>query len=280
MKYLLRGHKAEIANHLFQILLVTYLIILLIEQLIPGYVSTYLNLNYFLVLVIIAGIVDIFSEHSIITKPATRKDFIFVYVLGILGFAIIKFKTADLGFLSWVISLMAGVLIVLLSTLILKEDSEEIEFSHKSNNKLIRRWHSVNELGKIFYSLAALILVLGILTFALPLFTPLYLSESFRIAFGSVFILFIPGLVISYIFFPNTKSSESSSEGIDFLERIALSFALSIAIVPIAVFYTTLIGVKITSISTLVITSLIVIISLGIIYFKRARKSLAVYYPK
>jgi hypothetical protein len=37
---------------------------------------------------------------------------------------IIKYKTAELGWLSWVISLIAGVLIVLLSMLVLEEENE------------------------------------------------------------------------------------------------------------------------------------------------------------
>ncbi|MBU0907117.1 MAG: hypothetical protein KKD18_05350 [Nanoarchaeota archaeon] len=119
---LFRGHNAELVNHLFQTLLVTYLILLLFEQLWEGIVSVYLNLNYLLILVIVAGILDVFSETPL--KPRERVknlDYWFVVVLGILGFVIIKFKTGDLGWLSWVISLIAGALIVLLSFLVLEE---------------------------------------------------------------------------------------------------------------------------------------------------------------
>ena len=126
MKYLFRGHKASVVNHAFQILLVTYLLLLLIEQIWTGVVSVYLNLNYLLIIVIVAGIADVFSEHiPIANKKASWKDYIFVAALGVVGFGIIKYKTLELGWLSWVISVIAGILIILLSVLILEEDDTE-----------------------------------------------------------------------------------------------------------------------------------------------------------
>jgi len=122
---LLKGQIAEIVNHLFQTLLVTYLLLLLIEQLWRGVVSAYLNLNYFLIAVIIVGVIDVFSESPPRRQEKTSKwDYLLVCVLGIAGFLIIKFKTSDLGWLSWVISLIAGALIVLLSLLVLEEKDE------------------------------------------------------------------------------------------------------------------------------------------------------------
>lgn len=50
-----------------------------------------------------------------------------------------------------------------------------------------------------------------------------------RIIFGSIFILFLPGYAWSFVFFKKGK--------IDLIERIALSFGLSIALVPLIVFY-------------------------------------------
>jgi len=50
-----------------------------------------------------------------------------------------------------------------------------------------------------------------------------------RIIFGFVFVLFLPGLAWSFVFF---KKGE-----IDVIERIALSFRLSIVLVPLVVFW-------------------------------------------
>ena len=62
--------------------------------------------------------------------------------------------------------------------------------------------------------------------------------EIIRIISGSVFVLFLPGFAWSFVFF--------EKEEIDWIERIALSFGLSIAFVPIAVFWLNyFIGVRI-----------------------------------
>ncbi|MFH0906218.1 MAG: hypothetical protein V1824_02690 [archaeon] len=118
------GHNASLVSHIFQTLLVTYLILLLIEQIWTGFVSVYLNLNYLLIVVIIAGIIDVFAEHKPQKQKTKKSDYVLIYALGILGFAIIKFKTIELGWLSWVISIIAGILIILLSLLILEEDED------------------------------------------------------------------------------------------------------------------------------------------------------------
>jgi len=126
MKSLFKGHWADLVNHIFETLLVTYLVLLLVEQIWTGTVSNYLNLNYLLIIVILAGILSVFSEHSFIqNKKPTWKDYLFIAVLGIAGFLIILFKTQQLGWLSWLISIIAGILIILLSLLILDEDENE-----------------------------------------------------------------------------------------------------------------------------------------------------------
>lgn len=119
-----KSHTADLVNHIFQTLLVTYLILLLAEQLWEGLVSVYMNLNYLLILVIILGVLDVFSETPPKQKQKTKSwDYIFIAILGILGLIIIKIKTADLGFLSWLISLIASALIILLSLLVLEENN-------------------------------------------------------------------------------------------------------------------------------------------------------------
>ena len=123
---LFKGKAAATMNHLFQVLLVTYLVLLLVEEIFAGSVSLYLNLNYLLVIVITLGVFDVLSEPpQKEEKPATKKDYLFVLILGVLGFFIIKYKTSALGWLSWVISIIAGILIILLSILVLQEDENE-----------------------------------------------------------------------------------------------------------------------------------------------------------
>ena len=123
MVYSIKGYKAELISSVFQSFLVAYLVLLLVEQIWNGSVSVYLNLNYLLVVVILFGILDVFSEHKKVReKPTNWKDHLFIYLLGMIGFIILKVKTIDLGWLSWVISIIAGILIILISLLVLEED--------------------------------------------------------------------------------------------------------------------------------------------------------------
>jgi len=118
----IKGHKAEVISHLFQTLLVTYLILLLLEQIWPGFVSIYLNLNYLLGLTVVAGILDVFTKKKKVKEKVKKSDYYLIYALGILGAIIIKYKTVDLNYLSWIISIIAGILIILLSHLILEDE--------------------------------------------------------------------------------------------------------------------------------------------------------------
>ncbi|MDO8623685.1 MAG: DUF1616 domain-containing protein, partial [archaeon] len=66
-----------------------------------------------------------------------------------------------------------------------------------------------------------------------------------------------------------SKSKEPEKDNsIDWIERIALSFALSIAIVPLAVFYLNLIGVKINLLNSFLTILGIIIISAIILRFR------------
>ena len=88
--------------------------------------------------------------------------------------------------------------------------------------------------------------------------------ESFRIVFGAVYVLFLPGFIISFIFFPKTNEKKE----IDWLERIALSFALSIAIIPLVVFYLNLAGIRINLLNTSLIILGVIAVSLVILKFR------------
>lgn len=80
----------------------------------------------------------------------------------------------------------------------------------------------------------------------------------------AIFVLFVPGFVLSLAFFPWKK--------IDLIERIALSFALSIAVVPLTVFYTNLLGLPITKLTIILQVVGIVLVSWLIIELKNMLK--------
>lgn len=265
----IRGKFAETINLLFQSFLITYLILFLIEQVWIGSVSFYLNLNYFLMIIIVLGILHIFSEHKKQKSEKIRvRDYVFISILGILGLIIIKIKTADLGWLSWIISIIAGILIVLLSVLVLGEDE-------LTDEKKLKRKINKLSLKKIIFFVFLVFILISLL---LGIFTSLTYLESFRIIFGSIYVLFLPGFIISFIFFPKAKEFYSEAnrhdeekDAIDLIERIALSFALSIAIVPLAIFYLNLIGVKINILNSFLVILGIIILS-GLIFLVKTKK--------
>lgn len=74
---------------------------------------------------------------------------------------------------------------------------------------------------------------------------------------SAIFVLFIPGLAITFIFFKKDR--------INVIERLALSFVLSIATVPVLVFYFNLIGIPITTLTVSIIIFGVILISLLII---------------
>ncbi len=144
---------------------------------------------------------------------------------------------------------------------------------------MLNRWKNFNELGKIICSFIILFIFLIILSISLNIFTNTSIFSAMRITFGSIYVLFIPGFIISYIFFPKTKELEEKREhiagmekgSIDIIERIALSFALSIAIVPLVVFYLNLIGLEINVLNSFLIILGINLVSLGILVYMNKR---------
>ena len=68
-----------------------------------------------------------------------------------------------------------------------------------------------------------------IISIAIIPITLFNINETIRIILGLPFILFIPGYILIFALFPTKKTDK----GIDTIERIALSFGLSIAVVPL-----------------------------------------------
>ena len=90
--------------------------------------------------------------------------------------------------------------------------------------------------------------------------------EMLRFFFGLALVLFIPGFALTLALWPKTKE-----DTIDSVERIALSFGLSIAIVPLIglVLDKTSYGIRLSS----MLASLILVVMLFFgIYFYRRKK--------
>ncbi len=103
--------------------------------------------------------------------------------------------------------------------------------------------------------------ILGLLILSLIIAIWLGLAQAFRLVYGSVFALFLPGFLLSHLFYDKRK--------IDLLERIALSFALSISIIPLLVFYLNLIGLRVNTLNSILIISGVCVLATAWLVIKK-----------
>ncbi len=99
-----------------------------------------------------------------------------------------------------------------------------------------------------------------IFEFALPFLDKL---PAIRAILGFILVFLLPGFAWTLVFFKN----------INVIERIALSFGLSIAVVTLSILtLNVLIGVRITGLNSLLIIIIITIIPVTVYYLKRFAK--------
>ncbi|MCK4964776.1 MAG: hypothetical protein KAS54_06830 [Dehalococcoidia bacterium] len=117
----------KLVQQLFVTLLVTYLLLLLVETIWEKSVSAYLNLNYWLIVLIVVGVVAVLTgpeRREEEGRRLGRRDIAIVICAGLTGAAIVWYKTKEIGWLSYVISVISGGLIVLLFMLVWREEGE------------------------------------------------------------------------------------------------------------------------------------------------------------
>ncbi|MFH1597616.1 MAG: DUF1616 domain-containing protein [Patescibacteria group bacterium] len=114
----------------------------------------------------------------------------------------------------------------------------------------------------IFFTVLGLVVVSLLISIQLPI------SQSFRTVFGSFLVIFLPGFTLSFVFFPSQEKHKS----IDSITRITLAIALSIAVVPLILFYLNKAGMPINLLNSSLVILAIVVIGSVIIYFKQKKQ--------
>lgn len=84
---------------------------------------------------------------------------------------------------------------------------------------------------------------------------------------GSIFIIFVPGYIWSYVFFP--IGAKDLGKNIDLLERIAISIGISLTLIPLFLFgINTFITISIDLTSSILITCGVIFAGLIVLYFR------------
>ena len=114
-------------NSTFQILLTIFLLLLLFQEFFS--IPKWININYFLIIVIIFGVITVITNNETETEkvqPAiiTKKDYVLIAISGIVGAIIVWYKIRDIGWVSYLIGCMSGLLIITLSILMIEESNE------------------------------------------------------------------------------------------------------------------------------------------------------------
>lgn len=119
-------HKNLIKNlsrYIFQVLLLCYLILLLIDLLFVN--IKIFNINYLLIIIIISAVI-MSKKRNIEREKITNKDYFFIIFLGIVGTIILFTQIKNLNlFLAYLISFSSSILIICLSLLILNTKNEK-----------------------------------------------------------------------------------------------------------------------------------------------------------
>jgi len=128
MKERVKKALIHLNKNIFQYLLIFYLVILLVQEYNENFLK-FLNMNYMLILTIVLGIITVltYKPKQVEKKKLTSLDNYFIYFLGIVGAVLVYFKINDLGWISYLISALSGILIIVLNKLIVEEDENNFE---------------------------------------------------------------------------------------------------------------------------------------------------------
>lgn len=112
---------------------------------------------------------------------------------------------------------------------------------------------------KLLKKLLAVFLSIVLATFILTLWLPFL--KSLQLLTGSLFVLFIPGYIWSWYFW--------KKDSLDYIERAALSIALSLVGVPLFLFILNKVGLAITPLLSVIEISALCISGLIILYLQK-----------
>jgi hypothetical protein len=116
-------------REIFQISLVTYLILLILETIRTGIITHFININYIIPVIILSGIMmtlwDKEEYHLQKKKRLGELDIYYIAALSLGAGLLVWYKTSDLGWISIAISICTTLITILLALLIFLEDNSD-----------------------------------------------------------------------------------------------------------------------------------------------------------
>jgi len=100
------------------------------------------------------------------------------------------------------------------------------------------------------------------------------LLATLQVMAGFVLIIFVPGLLLTFIFFPKIKLTNQDRQDktpatpLDWFERILLSLAFSLATVPLVLFLLNRLGMKITQLNAVIAVGAFILLELAFLAIK------------
>lgn len=119
----------EIIKELFKVSLISYFTFYLINDLAPGFVSRYFNLNIILVIVVISGIVTILGGKEEEVKKEKQRtqiyDYVLILIAGLITTILIFIGIKDMGKMAYLVSIVAGGIVIIVSILLFNEPTKD-----------------------------------------------------------------------------------------------------------------------------------------------------------
>jgi len=118
----------NIVNEIFKVSIVFYFLFLLIETIDSGFIADYFDLTILVYTIIISGIISMIYKEELEEDNNLKykiSDWIVILILGVGSMFFIFFQIRDLGNLSYYISLLAGIIIILISFFLFKDETNQ-----------------------------------------------------------------------------------------------------------------------------------------------------------
>lgn len=122
----------EFNYELFPILFIMFLLLVMAKTIWNMNIYVYINIDYVLIIVILSGMISILArkeEYKKIGKKDIKlaeRHYIYIEIIGMYGMLIIWYKIKYIGNIAYLISIISGILIILLSLLILDDNENNI----------------------------------------------------------------------------------------------------------------------------------------------------------